>query len=117
MEYSRLETNSTRGQALGLRREGLSYAEIGRRLGVTRERARQLASANSRPKKSDLASKLMLTTGEAAQLLGVHPNTVRQWSKKGALPAFRVGRRGDRRFRREDIDSFLQHSEMERPTR
>jgi excisionase family DNA binding protein len=117
MEYARSNTNPARGQALGLRREGLSYAEIGRRLGVTRERARQLASANSRPKKPDLASKLMLTTGEAAQLLGVHPNTVRQWSKKGLLFAFRVGRRGDRRFRREDIDSFLQHSEMERPTR
>lgn len=49
----------------------------------------------------------MLTTTEVAYLLHVHPNTVRQWANRGLLPAYRLGTRGDRRFRREDIDTFL----------
>ncbi len=49
----------------------------------------------------------MLTTAEAARLLHVHPNTIRQWSNKGLLHAFRLGTRGDRRFKREEIDRFI----------
>ncbi len=49
----------------------------------------------------------MLTTAEAARLLHVHPNTIRQWSNKGMLHAFRLGTRGDRRFKREEIDRFI----------
>jgi len=39
-----------------------------------------------------------LTTGEAARMLGVHANTVRQWNAQGVLPARRIGSRGYRRF-------------------
>ena len=49
----------------------------------------------------------MLTTGEVAQLLHVHINTVRRWSNQGVLKTYRIGARGDRRFRREDIINFL----------
>jgi len=49
----------------------------------------------------------MLTTAEAARLLHVHPNTIRQWSNKGMLQAYRLGTRGDRRFKRKDIDLFI----------
>jgi len=49
----------------------------------------------------------MLRAGDVARLLGVHVNTVRRWEGKGILKAYRVGPRGDRRFRREDIDAFL----------
>ena len=49
----------------------------------------------------------MLTIGEVAQLLNVHINTVRRWSNQGILKAYRIGHRGDRRFREEDISSFL----------
>ena len=45
----------------------------------------------------------MLTTGEVARLFGVHTSTVRRWSERGLLKAYRVGPRGDRRFRREDV--------------
>jgi hypothetical protein len=34
-------------------------------------------------------------------------NTVRRWSNQGVLKAYRIGSRGDRRFRQEDIDCFL----------
>ena len=49
----------------------------------------------------------MLTASELARLLNVHINTVRRWSNRGILKAYRVGPRGDRRFSREDVDNFL----------
>jgi len=49
----------------------------------------------------------MLTASEVALLLNVHINTVRRWSNQGILKAYRVGSRGDRRFRQEDIAVFL----------
>ncbi len=49
----------------------------------------------------------MLTTSDVARLINVHINTVRRWSNQRILKAYRIGSRGDRRFRREDIVSFL----------
>ena len=49
----------------------------------------------------------MLTTSEVARILSVHINTVRRWSNQGILKSYRIGSRGDRRFKREDIDSFF----------
>ena len=49
----------------------------------------------------------MLTINEVARLLNVHINTVRRWSNQGALKSYRIGSRGDRRFRQEDIENFL----------
>ena len=49
----------------------------------------------------------MLTTTEVAQLLHVHPNTVRHWANRGLLPVYRLGTRGDRRFKQEDVDNFI----------
>ena len=102
-----------REQVSSLRKAGLSYAEIGRRLGVTRERVRQIAMGNPAPRKPKLDSRVMLTVGDAAQLMGVNINTVRRWSNKGILETYRVGPRGDRRFRRQDVDSFLKRTEIE----
>ena len=49
----------------------------------------------------------MLTTREVAQLLHVHINTVRRWSDSGVIRAYRIGPRGDRRSKREDIERLL----------
>ncbi len=49
-----------------------------------------------------------MPTRDLARLLGLHPNTVRRWSNQGLLKAYRIGPRGDRRFRRED-DKKLGH--------
>ena len=49
----------------------------------------------------------MLTVREVARLLHIHSNTVRRWSDQGIIRAYRIGSRGDRRFRREDITAFL----------
>lgn len=106
-------TDTRRDQAIRLRNAGLTYAEIGRRLDISRERARQLVTLNPSPAKPDLSSKPMLTTSEAAQLLGIHRNTLRKWANQGVITAYRIGPRRDRRFRREDIESFLEESEAE----
>lgn len=45
----------------------------------------------------------LLTLREAAEILKCHPNTLRNWDRKGILRAVRIGERGDRRFRREDV--------------
>ena len=49
----------------------------------------------------------MLTANQVARLLNVHTNTVRRWSDRGLIKAYRTGARGDRRFRQEDIAAFL----------
>ena len=51
--------------------------------------------------------RVMLTTSDVARLLNTHVNTVRRWSDQRLLKVYRIGPRGDRRFKREDIDSFL----------
>jgi len=49
----------------------------------------------------------MLTVQEVAQLLHIHPNTLRRWSNRGLIKAYRITPRGDRRYRREEILDFL----------
>lgn len=51
----------------------------------------------------------MLTVREVSELLHVHTNTLRRWSDMGILKAYRIGPRGDRRFKQEDIDLLLLH--------
>jgi excisionase family DNA binding protein len=52
----------------------------------------------------------MLTPREVAELLHVHTNTLRRWSDKGIVVAYRISPRGDRRYRLHDIDRFLARS-------
>jgi len=52
----------------------------------------------------------MLRTGDLARLLNVHVNTVRRWSNEGILKAYRIGRRGDRRFLGQEVSDFLLQS-------
>ena len=96
-----------RDEVIRLREAGLPYAEIGRRFGISRQRVRRILKGNPAPPKPSLDSKVMLRTGDVAQLLGLHVNTVRCWSNKGILKSYRISPRGDRRFRRQDIDDFL----------
>ena len=49
----------------------------------------------------------LLTVGQVAVQLNVHPNTIRRWAQKGLLMAYRLGTRRDRRFQRSDVESLL----------
>ncbi|MFA5158004.1 MAG: helix-turn-helix domain-containing protein [Patescibacteria group bacterium] len=48
-----------------------------------------------------------LTLKEACKILKCHPNTLRQWDKKGVLVAIRIGVRKDRRYQKNDIIKML----------
>ena len=50
---------------------------------------------------------VMLTIREVSHILNVHANTLRRWTEQGILKAYRVGPRGDRRFRQEDVVRLL----------
>jgi len=50
----------------------------------------------------------MLTSTQVARRLNIHMNTVRRWSSRGILKAYRVGPRGDRRFKWEDVVNVLE---------
>jgi excisionase family DNA binding protein len=49
----------------------------------------------------------MLTLTEVAELLHIHTNTLRRWSDKGRIVAYRINPRGDRRYKLQDIECFL----------
>ncbi len=61
------------------------------------------------PQGRDRASdpQALISVAQAAAQLGVHPNTIRSWTDAGRLPAFRINARGDRRFRRSDVEMLL----------
>ena len=54
----------------------------------------------------------MLRTGEACSILYVSGNTLRRWNKIGIINAYRVGPRGDRRFKLEDVTALLAEARL-----
>src|SRR5881628_1911493 len=57
-----------------------------------------------------------LTLGQAARFLGVAQSTIRKWSDVGRVPAFYTPG-GHRRYRRSDLDAFLERSGPGKPAR
>jgi excisionase family DNA binding protein len=55
--------------------------------------------------KSD--NEAIMTCDEVAEFLRVHVISVRRWSRSGKLRAYRVGGRGDWRYRQQDVLAFL----------
>ena len=55
-------------------------------------------------------SRELLTITEVARMLHAHPNSVRRWANQGLLRCYRVGVRGDRRFKSHEVDQFLEAS-------
>lgn len=49
----------------------------------------------------------LLKLKDAAEILNVHPNTLRLWDKKGMLVAVRIGEKRIRRYYLEDIKKFI----------
>lgn len=60
-------------------------------------------------------AKEWLSLGQVAELLGVHPSTVRNWSDQGALPVHRT-KGGHRRYRRRDVELWMQSYQAEGDT-
>lgn len=49
----------------------------------------------------------ILTLQQACEIMNCHPNTLRNWDNQGILKAIRFGKRGDRRYKKEDILKIL----------
>ncbi len=50
----------------------------------------------------------LLTIKEAAKLINVHPNTLRNWEKEGKIQSVRIGSRRDRRYPKQLIWQMCQ---------
>lgn len=49
----------------------------------------------------------LLRIKEAAEILGLNPETLRRWDNAGKLKAVRIGQRKDRRYRLEDLTKII----------
>ena len=49
-------------------------------------------------------AKTLLSISEVSGIFGIHQDTLRNWEKKGLITPLRVGPRGDRKYRPEDIE-------------
>lgn len=54
-----------------------------------------------------------ITIKNAAELLGVHPNTIRNWIEAGILRRYQVGRGYRVLLKTEDIEKAISHKDME----
>ena len=87
----------------------LTLQYIIRRLGRTRtvqaiEQRLRLITMRTATKKT---SNDLLSVGQAAEILSVHPDTLRRWAAGGLLKVYRVGPRRDRRFHRSEISRLM----------
>jgi excisionase family DNA binding protein len=53
-----------------------------------------------------------VSLGGAAEILGVHPSTVRAWANRGSLPTHRT-QGGHRRFKRREIELWMQNTRQQ----
>ncbi len=51
----------------------------------------------------------LLTIKQAAEVLNVHVETLRRWDKSGKLKAIRINKRGDRRYKPEDLETIIKN--------
>lgn len=59
----------------------------------------------------------LLGVREVSRILHIHEQTLRRWSDQGIIKVYRIGVRGDRRFRREDVATLLAEATQHRRKR
>ena len=72
------------------------------------ERTPEMTGA-PRPRWKRTMTDQWLSLSGAAELLGVHPSTVRAWADKGLLPVHRT-QGGHRRFKRSEVELWAEHA-------
>jgi lambda repressor-like predicted transcriptional regulator len=102
----------TRDRIIELHKQGLSNAEIGRAVGVSRQRVWDVLHPKEKKRRYDISAVLSapknalispMRISSVAAFLGVHPNTIRRWSDNGLIQCFRLGPRHDRRFQLQHV--------------
>lgn len=54
----------------------------------------------------------LLRIKQAAEMLGVNPQTLRRWDNDGRLTAVRLGKRKDRRYKIEDLRKIIESNKI-----
>jgi len=49
----------------------------------------------------------LLSIGQVAEIFSIHQDTLRNWEKEGILVPLRIGKRGDRKYRPQDIQAII----------
>ena len=62
--------------------------------------------------RKDIQAKLkempdLLSIGQVAEIFSIHQDTLRNWEKEGILVPLRAGKRGDRKYRPQDIQAIV----------
>ena len=62
--------------------------------------------------RKDIQAKLkgrpeLLSISQVAEIFNIHPDTLRNWEKEGILVPLRAGKRGDRKYRPQDIQTIV----------
>jgi len=62
--------------------------------------------------RKDIQAKLkgkpeLLSISQVAEIFNIHPDTLRNWEKDGILVPLRAGKRGDRKYRPQDIQAIV----------
>ena len=61
------------------------------------------------------SDRTLIRVKEAAELLGVSPNTIRAWGASGKIPEYRHPVNNYRLYKREELESLMKR--LDRPTR
>jgi len=76
--------------------------------GARRERADRMATKRRLNVESAPIGEKLLTLSEAAEVLRLHPRTVREYIRRGEITGRLIGRRW--RFRRKELDAFFENA-------
>lgn len=52
----------------------------------------------------------LISISEACEILNVHSNTLKRWEMEGFVNPIRFGKRGDRKYKKQEIDSLINDS-------
>ena len=88
----------------GVRRGDAHLSRARRLLQGAQPRTIPLDTIDTTKREEPMKDKLVFTSDEAAELLGVHPQTLRKWIRNGDLKAVSVGR--SYRIDRAQLESF-----------
>jgi transposase len=107
----------TRDRITALHKRGLANAEIARIVGVSRQYVWAMLNPKEGKRKYNLSGAVSsafkkaqtspMSIARVADILGVHPNTIRRWSDEGLIPCFRLGPRQDRRFEPQRVMEMM----------
>jgi excisionase family DNA binding protein len=79
---------------------------------ATSKKPPRAAILEKKPDESDYGSSKIMTVAQVAEYLLCHPATLYRLVRRREIPAFRLGGRGDWRFRRSEIEQWIRDRQV-----